>query len=68
MQRILLALLITAAVLALWLLLTLPVHALRATRGLLPARPAPVRARSRSLTRAPTLPDPDRASAPGTAR
>ena len=35
MQRILLAILITAAILALWRVLTLPVYALRATRGLL---------------------------------
>lgn len=68
MQRILLAILIIAAVLAIWLVLTLPVHALRATRGLLPDRRAPVRVRNRPLRRAPTRPDPDRASAPGTAR
>lgn len=32
MQRILLVILITGAVLAIWLVLTLPVHALGATR------------------------------------
>ncbi|MET3483033.1 hypothetical protein ABIC70_002551 [Methylobacterium sp. 1973] len=68
MQRILLAILITGAVLAIWLVLTLPVHALGATRRWLLERPAPVRARSRPLRRSPTRPDPDRASAPGTAR
>lgn len=68
MQRILLAILITAAILALWRVLTLPVYALRATRGLLAERRVSARTRSRPLRKGPARPDPDRASAPGTAR
>ncbi|MGH1571454.1 hypothetical protein ACRAWG_13105 [Methylobacterium sp. P31] len=41
MRRILLAILITVAVLAAWFALTLPLHAYRAVQRLLLGRPAP---------------------------